>query len=382
MIKTSIRLCYVVSSEMTVSAFLKDHIAAATAAGYQVTVVANAPNDTFLRGQGLSVAFYSVSIVRQISPWRDATALVALLRIFRSERFEIVHSISPKAGMLAMLAARIVGIPQCVHTFTGQVWITRKGLKRWILKQADCVLARLTTRALVDSPSQRDFLITEGVVAAKKTEVIGKGAICGVDGGRFKPDAEMRRKLRRDLGIPFNAPLLLYLGRLNRDKGVLDLAAAFVKLAKKIKTVELLFVGPDEGGMVDKLISICSDQRGKVHFVEYTQSPEHFMAAADIFCLPSYREGFGMSIIEAAAAGLPTVASRIYGITDAIIEGLTGMLHLPGDVDAIERQLRHLIMSPEQLQVLAAQARIRALEDFSKVESSQGLLDFYEKIRS
>jgi glycosyltransferase involved in cell wall biosynthesis len=367
---------------MTVSAFLKDHIAAATAAGYQVTVVANAGNDTFLRRQGLSVAFYSVSIVRQISPWCDATALLALLRIFRSERFEIVHSISPKAGILAMVAARIVGIPHCVHTFTGQVWITRKGLKRWILKQADCVLARLTTRVLVDSPSQRDFLITEGVVAAQKTEVIGKGAICGVDGSRFKPDAEMRRKLRRDWGIPFNAPVLLFLGRLNRDKGVLDLAAAFVKLAKKIKNVEILFVGPDEGGMVDKLISICSEQHGRVHFFDYTQSPEHFMAAADIFCLPSYREGFGMSIIEAAAAGLPTVASRIYGITDAIIEGLTGMLHPPGDVDAIEYHLRHLIMSPERLQVLAAQAHVRALTDFSKVESSQALLDFYEKISS
>lgn len=378
--RSKLRLCYVVSSEMTVSAFLKDHIAAAIAAGYEVSVVANALDDGFLRRLGLAVDFLPVAIVRQISPWRDVLALLSLFRLFRAGRFDIVHSVSPKASMLAMLAARMAGIRHCIHTFTGQVWVTRHGPKRWLLKQADCLLAGLTTRALVDSPSQRDFLIAEGVVAAVKTEVIGKGAICGVDGERFRPDLDARRAVRSEFGIPQEVPVLLFLGRLNRDKGVLDLARAFARLADRFAEANLLFVGPDEGGMAGKITDICSTLRARVHFVDFTASPERFMAAADIFCLPSYREGFGMVILEAAAAGMPAVASRIYGITDAVVDGLTGLLHPPGDVEAIVLQISSLLSNPEHCRKMGAKARRRVLADFSREESSRGLLAFYGKI--
>ncbi len=374
------RLCYVVSSEMTVSAFLEGHIAAALAADYEVWVVANAVDGGFLRRQGLSVVFHPVAIVRTISPLRDVLALLSLVRLFRAERFEIVHSVSPKAGMLAMLAARIAGVPHCLHTFTGQVWATLHGVKRWVLKQADCLLARLTTRALVDSPSQRDFLIEEDVLAAEKAEILGKGSICGVDGGRFRPDIEIRRELRHKLGITQSAPLLLFLGRFTQDKGVLDLAKAFVSLTEKFPEVRILFVGPDESGLVRKISNICEAVNSNVHFVDYTDLPERFMAAADIFCLPSYREGFGMAIIEAAAAGIPAVASRIYGITDAVADGITGLLHPPGDVDAIVQQLSELLSNPERCREMGACARRRALADFSREESSRALLAFYSKI--
>jgi glycosyltransferase involved in cell wall biosynthesis len=376
----SLRLCYVVSSEMTVFAFLKDHIAAAAAAGYDVSVVANTRDDDFLRRLGLSVAFHSVAIVRPISPWRDAMALLSLCRLFYVQRFDIVHSVSPKAGILAMLAARMASIPHCVHTFTGQVWVTRHGLKRWLLRQIDHLLAILTTQALVDSPSQRDFLIANGVVAAGKTQVICRGAICGVDDERFRPDPDARSAVRSELGIPEQVPLLLFLGRLNRDKGVLDLAEAFAKLAEIYADVQLLFVGPDEDGMIGKIITTCSVVRGRVHFVDYTLSPERFMAAADIFCLPSYREGFGMVAIEAAAAGMPVVASRIYGITDAVVDGLTGLLHPPGDVDAIVQRVSGLLSSPDRCREMGASARARARADFSRAELSRGLLAFYKKI--
>lgn len=362
------------------SAFLVGHIKAAQAADYKVSVVANTGDDGFLRRQGLSVVFHPVAIVRTMSPWRDALALLSLVRLFRAERFEIVHSVSPKAGMLAMLAARIACVPHCVHTFTGQVWVTLSGVKRWAFKQADCLLARLTTRALVDSPSQRDFLIEEGVLSAEKAEIIGMGSICGVDGGRFRPDFQIRRELRCKLGIPQAAPLLLFLGRLTLDKGMLDLAKAFVRLAEKFPEVQILFVGPDEGGIVRQISNICEAAYQKVHFVDYTDLPEYFMAAADIFCLPSYREGFGMAIIEAAAAGIPAVASCIYGVTDAVVDEFTGLLHPPGDVDAIVQQLSELLSNPERCREMGARARKRVQADFSHEESSRGLLNFYSKI--
>jgi glycosyltransferase involved in cell wall biosynthesis len=364
---------------MTVSAFLKGHIAAASEQ-YDVSVVANTDDGEFLRRLGLDAVLYRVAIVRRVSPWRDLLALLALVQLFRSERFAIVHSISPKAGLLAMLAASITGTLHRVHTFTGQVWVTRRGWRRWLLKQADRLLAALTTRALVDSPSQRDFLIAEQVIAVDKAEVIGKGSICGVDGTRFRPDEAARSVLRNELGISSSAPVLLFLGRLNRDKGLLDLAAAFACVATRFPETWLLFVGPDEEGMADSIADICVVVRNRVQFIDYTPQPEHFMAAADIFCLPSYREGFGMVVIEAAAAGLPAVASRIYGITDAVVDGQTGLLHPPGDVVAIAERLTELLGAPERCKALGARARVRALADFSQFGSSQGLLAFYAKI--
>lgn len=380
MTERNIRLCYVVSSEMTVSAFLKDHIAAAIADGYEVSVVANSIDNDFLQRLGLSAVFHPVEITRSIAPWRDMMALLNLLRLFRIERFDIVHSVSPKAGMLAMLAARMAGIPNCIHTFTGQVWVTRHGIKRWMLKVADYVLAGLTTQALVDSPSQRDFLLTEGVVLAKKTKVIGNGAICGVNGDRFRPNSAARHELREHMGIPQAAPLLLYLGRLNRDKGVLDLAYAFVRIASRFPEVRLLIVGPDEGDLTKSVAEICATVIARVHFVDYTTQPERFMAASDVFCLPSHREGFGMVIIEAAATGVPTVASRIYGVIDAIVEGHTGLLHPPGNVDAIVQQISRLLIDPELCREMGTHARSRALADFSREALSKGLLAFYEKM--
>jgi len=373
------RICYVVSSPITVSAFLKDHIAAASA-DYDVSVVANIDDGEFLRRLGLNAALYPVAVVRKISPWRDLRALLALARLFRARRFDIVHSVSPKAGLLAMLAARLVGIPHRVHTFTGQVWVTRQGWRRELLRQADRLLAALTTRALVDSPSQSDFLVAERVIGRDKVEVIGKGSICGVDGSRFRPDAQARREVREELGITADAPMLLFLGRMNRDKGVLDLAAAFARIGFKFPDAWLVLVGPDEEKLALQVARICSAVVERVRRVDFTRQPERFMAAADIFCLPSYREGFGMVVIEAAAAGLPAVASRIYGITDAVADGQTGILHAPGDVAAIAENLTELLVAPDRCKAMGERARLRAQADFSQAVSSQGLMAFYAKM--
>lgn len=377
-----VRLCYVVSSEMTVAAFLKHHIVAATAAGYDVSVVANTRDHTFLTRLGLSVALYPIGIIRSIVPWRDALALLSLYRLFRKQGFDIVHSVSPKAGVLAMLSARMCGVPNRIHTFTGQVWVTRAGFERWLLRRADVMLARLTTRALVDSPSQRNFLIAQGVIRADKIELVGKGSICGVDSERFCPNTEARCAVRRKLGIPECALLLLYLGRFSREKGLLDLVKAFAILSREYEELHLLLVGPDEEDLGGKLAEICTGSKANFHLVGYTSQPELYMASADIFCLPSYREGFGTAIIEAAAVGIPSLASRIYGITDSVVDGKTGLLHTAGDVNDIVRMLKVLLLDTRKRLEMGVSARRRAVSEFSHLALSRELLLFYKKLVS
>jgi glycosyltransferase involved in cell wall biosynthesis len=377
--KSRPRLCYVVATEMTVAAFLANHVLKA-ADRYEVAAALNSDDPTVFQRMGLAASLLPAPIERQISPWRDLHALWVLYGHFRREGFDIVHSVTPKAGLLGMLAAWLARVPFRVHTFTGQVWATKSGWRRSLLKASDRLVAALTTHVLVDSPSQLAFLEAEGVLPKCKGQVIGKGSICGVDGKRFRPDPVARGELRRSLGIPETAPLLLFLGRLNRDKGVLDLAAAFPAVAMRFPEAHLLLVGPDEEQMFPRIRDLAGSAANRVHHVGYTSQPERYMAAADIFCLPSYREGFGQVLVEAAAAGIPAVASGIYGITDAVVEGETGLLHPPRDVLGIEAALAQLMEDPVKRAVMGTQARRRALEEFSQVESTRGLMDFYGKM--
>lgn len=373
------RICYVVSSEMTVAAFLRPHIAQA-AKCYDVTVAVNTTDDRLLTGLGLQAGLLKVPLVRSIRPLQDLIALWSLFRTFRTRRFDLVHSVSPKAGLLGMLAAWLACVPVRVHTFTGQVWATRRGWKRALLKAADRLLAALTTHPLVDSPSQLDFLVVEGVLPPGKAAVIGKGSICGVDTERFRPDPTVRSAVRSELGIPTDAVVLLFLGRLNQDKGIPELIDAFAALAARRQDCVLLLVGPDEGNMLFRLNSLDAVVRDRVRHIGYTRHPERYLAAADVFCLPSHREGFGMSIIEAAAAGLPVAASRIYGVTDAVIDGETGLLHPPGDRAAIESVLSRLAGSEALRETLGTQARRRVEREFAEAAMTRGQMAFYGKI--
>jgi glycosyltransferase involved in cell wall biosynthesis len=360
---------------LTLRAFLSPHIAALREL-YAVTVVANTD-----RGERLfadpAVDVIPVPIERKISPLSDLRALVCLLATFRKRKFDVVHSVTTKAGLLAMFAACAANVPVRLHTFTGQLWITRKEPMKLLLRSVDRVIAGCATHVIVDSPSQRDFLVASGIVSAAKSTVLANGSICGVDGGRFRPDREARDRVRSVLGIPRDAVLFLYLGRLTQEKGVIDLAAAFAALAQRHVCAHLLVAGPDEEGLKPRMLVLLPTCADRAHWVDYTDRPQEYMAAADVFCLPSYREGFGQAAIEASATELPVIASRIYGVTDAVVDGETGLLHAPGDVEALRERMQTLLTQPELRERLGNAGRSRALREFSADRITRALLDYY-----
>ena len=368
------RLCFVVSSGMTLKAFLLDHLRAATTR-FDVSAVANGLPPDALQALGIPVPVRHVAIPRQIAPGSDLAALAALRRTFAAERFDIVHSLTPKAGLLSALAGASVRVPVRIHTFTGQVWATRTGAGRALLKGADRVTASLDTHLLADSASQRDFLVSEGVMPAAKIRVLGHGSVNGVDARRFRPDAQARERVRAEAGIPPDAMLFLYLGRFSRDKGLLDLARAFARETQ----AWLLLVGPDEDGLAPALRAAVGPSASRLRMLGATDCPEDFMACADAFVLPSYREGFGSVILEAAAAGLPAIGTRIYGITDALVDNETGLLVAPRDVEALASAMRQLGGDPARRRALGEAARARALRDFRPSDLSEALLAHYDE---
>lgn len=362
---------------MTVKAFLKEQIIALSKR-YDVTLVVNTALPDFAGQNGLSIKVIPLAIERSIHPVSDLSALFRLLRIFRRHRFDLIHSVTPKAGLLAMLAGKMAGVRFRVHTFTGQVWATRHGLSRMILKSMDRLLAWSATHLLADSGSQRQFLIDQGITRAEKLSVLADGSISGVDTERFRPDSTVRSENRKQLQIADDAVLLLFLGRLNRDKGVLDLAAAFASVAATVSRLHLLLAGPDEGGLRERIKHIDAAFSDRLHFIDYTDRPESCFAAADIFCLPSYREGFGSVIIEAAACGVPAIGSNIYGISDAICDGETGVLFKAGSVGELSRAIERIASDPEQRHAMGEAALKRARNDFPIKRLVQAWLDYYD----
>ena len=330
-------LCITLTSPFVLNAFLLGHISRLSQS-FRVVVCVNRLESDVPISLPAGVELRHVEIRRNISLYHDLAALVRLFRLYRREKFAVVFSVTPKGGLLAMLAARLAATPVRVHCFTGQVWANMTGASRVLFKVIDHLLARCATDLLADSPSQCKYLVEEGIVEQSKIGVLGEGSISGVNLERFRPDPNARNAVRVELGISGGTFCLLYVGRMKKDKGVPDLLEAFGRLRIQYPQLHLIMVGPDEEHL------LAGYNEDGFHHIGYTQKVETYMAAADIICLPSYREGFGTVLIEAAASGLPAVASRIYGITDAVVEGETGLMHRVGDIveitDCVDRLLR------------------------------------------
>lgn len=374
------KICFVLTAEFSVKAFLLNHLIALSKI-YDVTVIVNTNNPNFLSQQGIKAQVIPLTISRDINLVSDFRCLIQLIKIFWKFKFLVIHSITPKAGLLAMLAAWVSLTPIRVHTYTGQVWADKVGFKRLALKMIDWFYGKLSTHNIIDSPSQRDFLINEGVLSPNKCLVFGKGSIAGVDISQFKPNPVIRKQVRDSYGLLDSSFMLLFLGRLNRDKGVLDLAKAFITMRKHNTNAHLIFVGPDEANMKQAIMDTNGFSDAFIKFDNYTNQPEKFMVAADLLCLPSYREGFGSVIIEAAACGTPALASRIYGITDAVVENETGLLHTPKNVNEITEKLMYLADNLPICKQLGEGAYHRAVNEFDSQLITQAWCDFYKKLR-
>jgi len=373
------KICFVVSSHMTINAFLRQPIERLSEY-YDIYVALDINADDNLRGLESLITVVPIKIKRKISLLRDLIALWQLIRLFNQYDFNIVHSVTPKAGLLAMLAAVITGVKVRIHTFTGQVWATKTGLARMILKGFDKLIVSFSTHVLVDSPSQRQFLLNEGVVGSEKSNVLLKGSISGVDLSKFKMNDSARARIREACSISDSDVVFLYIGRLNRDKGILDLVVAFTNLARKHKRARLLIVGLDEENLLVEMRKIIRGIEKQVNFVDFTPVPEEYMAASDVLCLPSYREGFGNVIVEAAAVGIPTLGSRIYGVTDAVVEGETGLLFDARDIIAIELCMENILINKQLRTDLGMAAHTRVSDYFSSQKLSEAWLKYYQEL--
>lgn len=380
----NIRIARVSTIPFFVFTQLSAQLESLTDSGAKVSVISSEGelSDTLQMIKGC--IFQPVPIAREIRFFADIATLVTLWKLFRKEQFHIVHSTTPKAGLLCAIAAKLAGIPVCVHTYTGQPWVTMKGIKKALVKYSDKLVAWFNTRCYTDSFSQREFLIKNKIVREHKLQVIGNGSLAGVNTERFCRNNfsdENKTKLKESLGISDSTKILLFVGRVTAEKGIFELIDAVNMLLKSAHDVVLLVVGPFELYNEEMVRTYAQQHVGdKVIFTGFQEKPESFMAISDLLCLPSYREGFGTVVIEAAAMQLPTVGTRIYGLTDAVVENVTGLLVEPKNSNQLYSALERLLSEPELRTQMGEQARDRALTDFDSKNCNSYLIEEYRKL--
>lgn len=252
---------------------------------------------------------------------------------------------------------------------------------RAMLKMMDRLIALFDTKILVDGEGQRRFLIDEGVLKEKNSTVLAKGSIAGVKLENFIISDEVRKTEREKLGIKADEVVYTFLGRLNHDKGIGELYEAFNLLVTECPKAKLLFYGSDEEGYEEKSLAYPNIKRDVNFFYPgITRKPFDALQAGDVFVLPTWREGFGVSVLEAQALGLPVITSDAYGVVDASVPNVTGLRCGVDDPEGLYQCMKTYYHDASLRKAHGAAGRKRVEEDFDNKLVSQAWLEFYEEM--
>lgn len=375
------KIAFVVAIPGSAQSFLKDHFVQLVKE-YDVNLVANFPDGNSKKEfEDMGVRCHDAPIMRQISIKNDLKALFALRKLFKIEKFVCIHSVTPKAGLLSAVAGWMAGVPHRVHIFTGQVWTTKKGVMRIMLKLLDCITARFDTNILVDGESQRQFLIGEGVIKAKSSQVLANGSICGVRLERFVVSEDVRNSERAKFDFGADDVVYIFMGRLNHDKGIGELYEAFDKLAIECPNAKLVLYGTDEEGYEMKSQSYHNLKRdANIFYPGKTAKPFDALQGGDVFVLPTWREGFGSSVIEAQALGLPVITSDAYGVVDASVPGVTGIRCKVNDPEGLYECMKAYYVNPDMRKKHGAAGRKRVKELFDNNVVTSAWVEYYKEL--
>jgi glycosyltransferase involved in cell wall biosynthesis len=315
------------------------------------------------------VGVHPVDMPRRITPLRDVAAVARIWTALRRIRPHIVHAHTPKGGVLGMIGAWLAGVPVRIYHLHGLPFTTAAGWKRALLLWSERVACRLAHQVLCVSASVRQVAVDSRLCGRDKITVLAEGSINGVDAvQRFNPahlPAEARDETRRRYRIPADAPVLGFIGRIVRSKGIVELAGAWSALREQFPDLRLMLVGPYEPqDPIPPDIDRQLRKDPRVHFIGEEWNVPPLYAAMDVLVLPTYREGFPTVLLEAAAMAVPVVATQVSGCVDAVQHGVTGLLVPPYDAAslaaAIGRYLRNAALRLRH----GAAARQRVLRDF------------------
>lgn len=312
-----------------------------------------------------------IPMTRQITPFRDLVSLYRLYRLFRKERPDIVHSHTPKAGLLAMLAAKLAGVKIRIHTIAGLRFMTAKGFKRRLLVFMEKLTAKAAHHVWPNSFSLLNYIRTHRLVSEPKLQVIGYGSSNGVDLNRYSPavlDPQKLERVKKQIGYQPQYRYLLNMGRIVKDKGVAEVLQAFSVVYEKDPMLRLIVLGAFEDELdpiSDEARKILETHPGIIH-IDWSDEVEYFMQLAHLLVHASYREGFPNTLLQAGAMNCPILCTAIEGSVDIVTDKETGLLCRPCDTKDLLEKLQYALQAEAEMKAYANALRKKIEEKFSQ----------------
>lgn len=383
--KKPIRVCVMTTHSFTIATLCKGILLDLSRKGFEVTIVVgddeytNLPKEHF--GDLVPVI---IPMKRLPSPWADLKSLLGLTAFFLRNRFDIVHISTPKASLLGSIAARLTFNGKVMFVYRRCIYELKTGMARKAYLLVDKLICALSDVVLPISRQIEGFLVADGVCPPAKIRMIGEGSSNGVDTIHFSPTAERMAAgaaLRQEFGIPAEAPVVLFLGRLCSEKGVDLIPPIFRQVKAAHPDAHLVVVGPH-----DVRDPISADSRAffetepSVHMCGFAQETAPYYAMATVFLFPSYFEGFGNVLLEAASLEVPSVAFRVPGVEEAVADGVSGILVEKGDVDGAAAAINRFLAEPGWHRQIGRQARQRAVESFERTRIWAAIEDVMHKL--
>ena len=356
---------------LSLNIFCKDLLRELADEGYEVVALSSPDEDLREVEKREKVRAVGVQMERRMSPLKDIVSLVKLVRVFAKEKPDMVHSMTPKAGLLCMVAGWMTGVPVRVHTFTGLVWPTAQGLSRRILMLTDKITCMCATHVVPEGEGVK--LDLQRCITKKEMKVLGYGNVRGINMDEWK------RRVERVEGQMLT---FVFVGRIVRDKGVDELVAAFVKLNRIYSNTRLLLVGPYEEHLnpVQSGTKFLIDTCECIEAVGSQKDVRPFYEQSDVLVFPSYREGFPNVVIEAGAMELPSIVTDINGSREIIEDGRNGLIVPARDEQALFEAMKWMVEHDEERNAMAAHARPMIASRYEQGYVRGCLKNYYKEI--
>lgn len=346
---------------------------------YEVVAVSSPGKAMAVLREREGVRTIEVPMERRISLVKDFISLLRMIRVFAKERPYMIHSITPKAGMISMLAGWITRVPIRMHTFTGLVFPTATGFKKKLLIAMDRLTCACATHIIPEGEGVKRDLMTYRITK-KPLRVIANGNVNGVDLTYFNRTDEVMKQAaayRQEKCFTF-----CFVGRMVRDKGINELVSAFIRLHQQYPQARLLLVGPFEKEL-DPLLPETEkaiQEHPAIRFVGLQPDVRPFLTASDALVFPSYREGFPNVVLQAGAMGLPSIVTNINGCNEIIRPNENGMIIPPKDEEALYQAMENFLLHPEEVQRMAQKARPLIASRYDQKIVWEALLKEYKRI--
>ena len=329
---------------------------------FNITLVSSDEKRLAKVASNQGVQYFPLEITRKITPLQDLRCLVRLVRFLRQEKPHFVHSHTPKAGIIGMLAAYITGVPVRMHTVAGLPLMEATGVKRWVLNAVERITYFCSTHVYPNSKGLETFILQNKFCTSKKIKVLGSGSSNGIDTSYFDPEQVSQAQqiaLKNELNIETKDFVFCFVGRLVKDKGVNELIDAFIQISKKHPNTKLLIVGHTEADL-DPLLPVTLHNiefNERIIEVGFQKDIRPYLAIADLFTFPSYREGFPNVILQANAMGVPCIVSDINGCNELIKQGENGLIVPAKNSKILKGQMELLLENPNHLKASNSEIR-------------------------